>query len=114
MRDLAKGAVLVGAVVACGVVAGCSGDGVASKRLADGYQFGDATAIVLEAAGNAPELRRRWCVEGDRVSRTLLIGAIKAYMPLYPAAGLCTDSLLLETLAAAVTAKGAGPPADPM
>lgn len=102
---LAAGLALAGSVA----LSGCG-----AEQLEDGYQFGDATSIAVEAAGNAGELRRRWCEGGDKVARTVLIGVVRAWLPLYPEGGVCSDSLFLSTLAAAVARGKPEPVVDPL
>jgi len=96
-----KGVVKVTALAVCMAAGAVTLTGCESAQLDDGYQFGDATAMAVEAVSNAAELRRRWCEDGDRLARTLLIGAVRAYMPAYPSEGICSDGQLLTALAEA-------------
>lgn len=102
---LAAGLVLAGSVT----LGGCD-----SVHLRDGYQFGDATAIVLDTVSDAGEQRDRWCDDGDKVARTVLIGVVRTWLPLYPEEGVCSDSLFLNTLAAAVARGKPEPVVDPL
>jgi len=91
----------VTALAVCMTAGAVTLTGCKPAQLDDGYQFGDATAIAVEAVANAKELRSRWCDDGDRLSRTLLIGAVRAYIPAYPSDGICSDGQLLTALAEA-------------
>jgi hypothetical protein len=79
---------IVMAVTFAATLAGCS-----MPRMQDGYQLGDLSGSAVDGTVQVLTLQHRYCTESDPVARAVLLNLIRAAVPGYPAAGLCTDVL---------------------
>lgn len=100
-----KGVVLVTGLAIGGALAGCM-----PEQLEDGYQVGDGISIVGDAAAKAKTMRDAYCENGNKAAKGLLLTVVKAYMPMYPADGICTDNAFLRKLGDAVAERRAEGP----
>lgn len=80
---------IVIATVLAATMAGCT----SFPRLQDGYQLGDLSGSAVNGTVQVLTLQHRYCTESDPVARAVLLNLIRAAVPGYPAAGLCTDVL---------------------